>query len=171
MDAWIQSGLLALIAATTATDLIYRRIPNVITVTGALVGLFLAMRSGGPQALLVALAGLGVALLILGPLYLLKLFGAGDVKLAAAIGTFVGPHEIISVLLATAIAGGVIAAAIALDRGLIRHLVGSLRLMASGAWQGIAPHRRTLPASTTAMPYGPCLAIGCLWWLFTHHPP
>jgi|APCry1669190156_1035279.scaffolds.fasta_scaffold01088_6 prepilin peptidase CpaA len=171
MDAWTQAGLLALIAAATATDLIYRRIPNVITVTGALVGLFLAMRSGGPQALLVALAGLGVALLILGPLYLLKLFGAGDVKLAAAIGTFVGPHEIISVLLATAIAGGFIAAAIALDRGLIRHLLGNLRTLASGAWHGIAPHLMEPTTSVSAMPYGPCLAIGSLWWLFTHHPP
>jgi prepilin peptidase CpaA len=170
MDAWTQAGLLSLVAAATATDLTVRRIPNAITVSGLSVGLALASRPTG-IGMVPALEGAVLALAILAPLFLCRLFGAGDVKLATAIGTFVGPKAIVSILLATALAGGVIALGIALDQGIGRHLYDRLRLMATSAWCPIPPDHPAAPHAkntVATMPYGPCLAIGCLWWLLTH---
>jgi prepilin peptidase CpaA len=50
---------------------------------------------------------LGMASLM--PFYLLRMLGAGDVKLFGVVGLFLGYEVLISVLMSTAIAGGVLA--------------------------------------------------------------
>ena len=55
-----------------------------------------------------ALAGMLIPLMIFIPLYSLKIMGAGDVKLLAAVGTFVGLGGIASMVALTMLLGGVL---------------------------------------------------------------
>lgn len=123
------AALLALLAAASLSDLRRRRIPNALVVVGAVVGL-------GLQALLPAGRGLldatepgsigssaallaGVVLLTAGMLlWRAGLFGAGDAKLLAAVGPYIGPAAVLPVLFYTLIAGGLLALVAQAVRGL-----------------------------------------------------
>src|SRR5438309_1099284 len=99
----VVAGILALIAGWT--DWRTRRIPNWLTVAGALIGLF-ANAARGWQGVVYSLEGLGLGLVLLFPLVLVRGIGAGDWKLVGAIGAFLGPRNLLLVL-----AGAVLIAA------------------------------------------------------------
>lgn len=112
--------LAGLLAAACLTDWRHRRIPNSLLAAGALTGLVwqaLARHGGGlldcPHLGAVGLtnsAAAGVVMLVLGfALWKLKLFGAGDAKLLAVVAVFLGLGSVPMVLLATLVAGGVLA--------------------------------------------------------------
>ena len=82
--------LLVLLAAAAVADARTRRIPNRLTLAGILLGLLLAITGGGPAAFASALAGSGAAFAAFFVLYALGGMGAGDVKLVAAAGAFLG---------------------------------------------------------------------------------
>jgi len=92
------------------------------------------------------------------PGHLLGATGAGDVKLMAAVGAVVGPSTVVTAFLLTAVAGGVLAVAVALRRRRFADtLAGTRRLIAapSGAHQEIL----SAPAAHR-FAYGPAIAIG-----------
>src|SRR5450759_1730371 len=83
--------LLVLLLAAAVFDVLYRRIPNWLTVSGVLLGIAMNTVIGPPDAGLVfSLLGLAVAFGIFVALYALHAMGAGDVKLMAAVGALVG---------------------------------------------------------------------------------
>ena len=61
-----------------------------------------------------SLAGMVAGLLLMLPGHALGATGAGDVKLMAAVGAVVGIHVIVNAFLFTALAGGVLAVAVAI---------------------------------------------------------
>src|SRR4029453_4022359 len=72
--------------------------------------------------------------------------GAGDVKLLAAIGSLVGPSLALRVCLYSAVAGGVLALAVAAHRGPLTstlHNASALVTAPSGARDAIAAAPRT----------------------------
>ena len=98
---WVACGLFA---ASVVCDLHSRRIPNAIPL--ALLGLFAvyaaAGEAGPPGAVWVHLA-IGAALLAAGfVLYLSGRFGAGDSKLIAVAGMWIGPTDLSVFLLGLA---------------------------------------------------------------------
>jgi prepilin peptidase CpaA len=142
----------------TVTDIRTRRIPNVLT--AALSGLGLAMAATGTSGISpgAALAGCALGLMLMMPGYLLGATGAGDVKLMASIGAILGPALVITAFLFTAIAGGVLALAVATQRGRVGvTLAGTGRLIAtpSGAREQIQG-----ASATRRFAYGPAIAIG-----------
>jgi Flp pilus assembly protein protease CpaA len=107
------SGMLA----AAVSDLARRRIPNWMNITILIAGLVTQAASGGLGALGHGLAGAGVGLLLLLPLFKVRWLGGGDVKLACAMGAWLGPTY---VFWATAIGmagGGLLALYIALSGG------------------------------------------------------
>ncbi len=86
----ILAGAVALAVLAGWADLRSRRIPNWLTVPGLVVGVaantILGRWSGLKLSLLGALVGLGLLL----PFVLLRSLGAGDWKLAGALGAFTG---------------------------------------------------------------------------------
>jgi prepilin peptidase CpaA len=105
---YVGAGIIASIALYTDT----RRglIPNWLTFPTLLAGLVLhGVVSGGDGLLLSAQgAGLGLGLFLIP--FLLGGMGAGDVKLLAALGAFVGPEHIFATFVFSAILGGIIGA-------------------------------------------------------------
>ncbi len=100
---------LLLIWSAAAWDLRSRRIPNLIVMAGAVMGILLQGVLAGPSGVLAAIYGLLVGLAFLLPGYLFGVTGAGDAKLMAAVGTFLGPFGVFQAALASILVGGVIA--------------------------------------------------------------
>jgi prepilin peptidase CpaA len=98
---------LALIAGWT--DWRSRRIPNWLTVPGLLVGVAVNAMAWGWLGLKASLLGAGLGLLVLLPFVLLRSLGAGDWKLAGALGAFVGWHDMPDLLMGSVLVAGVMA--------------------------------------------------------------
>lgn len=111
--------LLLLVIPAAIFDVWQRRVPNWITLPALLVAIGLNLFLFETPGLWFSLEGVGLALLIYFPLYLLRGMGAGDVKLMAAIGAAVGWADWVGILFLTTFFGGV-AAIVAITR---RHRV------------------------------------------------
>ena len=111
MDArfavWIFTLVLACLAAIW--DWRSRRIPNWLTVAGAVGGVTLHSVLAGWNGTVFALAGAGLALVLLLPLVYLRALGAGDWKLMGAIGTFLGWQLFLFVLFGSILVAGIMA--------------------------------------------------------------
>ena len=83
--------LLAMLSIATVTDLLSHRIPTALLAPSLLVAAILGAVSAGFAGLLAAGAGLCVGLAMLLPLYVVGGTAAGDVKLLAVAGAYLGP--------------------------------------------------------------------------------
>jgi prepilin peptidase CpaA len=100
---------LALTILAAMLDWRSRRIPNWLTVPGFLSGVTLHVMLNGWHGLWFALAGGGLALILLLPLVLLRALGAGDWKLMAAVGAFLGWRLFLFVMFGSILASGIMA--------------------------------------------------------------
>lgn len=100
---------LAATAASIAlvTDLRHRRIPNWLTLSALLTGIFVNLWLRGVDGGMQALAGAAIGFCVLIPFYAIRAVGAGDVKLLAAIGALVGPAGLIPVAVYGGLVGGI----------------------------------------------------------------
>jgi len=99
--------------------------------------------------------------------YLMRSIGAGDVKLAAALGCIVGPSASLQVLFATALAGGALAIVVMVASGrVIETLRNTLWVTAFHAQHGLQTHPTENLDNPGAlrMPYGLAFAAGTLYW-------
>jgi prepilin peptidase CpaA len=133
---WLQAGpwLPALLIAIAAgyLDWRHRRIPNWLTVSGfgagVAVNAILYRWPGVKAALLGTILGLGLLL----PFVLLRSLGAGDWKLAGALGACLGPRQLLSVLVGTILVAGVMALAVVIGKGRLKQtLLNIVRLLAA----------------------------------------
>lgn len=153
-------------------DIRHFRIPNAVVFPGTIVGVllhFLLPQEMGGLGILSSLAGLGVGLAVLLPLYLLRAMGAGDIKLMAMIGAFVGPTSMLNVTLYILLAGGVLAIGVVLLRGKLSRLMDNLKIMLlmrlAGSSMASLPATEMLPDSAGKLPYGVAIAAGTLIYL------
>jgi prepilin peptidase CpaA len=117
---WLVSVILIEAAVIDGLSL---RVPNWLTFHFVLGGLIFAFWKGGSALLLMSMAGAAVGLLALLPLYSIGGMGAGDVKLMAGVGAWIGPWLTLGAFAASAIVGAVIAAAMIVRSGeFYRHL-------------------------------------------------
>lgn len=93
-DVVIQSLLVILLPviliAATWVDLKEHRIPNFLTLSGVVLGISLQIFLQGWSGVTYSLGGIAVGFLIFIPFYIKGGMGAGDVKLMAAAGAFLG---------------------------------------------------------------------------------
>ena len=156
--AFIALATGALVA--TVVDIRERRIPNLLTGSMAAVGVALAAAGWSGVSVGASLAGMLAGLLLMLPGHALGATGAGDVKIMAAVGAVLGVHVIVNAFLFTALAGGVLAIAVAIRRRRLRTtLSGTSRLIAS---PGGARQELQGAAKASRFAYGPAIAIGSL---------
>jgi prepilin peptidase CpaA len=110
--------VLALIAGWT--DFRSRRIPNWLTVPALAIGIALNVFVSGWIGLKTSLIGAVLGLVLLLPFVLLRSLGAGDWKLAGALGAFVGRELLVDLLLASVFVAGVMALVLVIYRGRVR---------------------------------------------------
>jgi prepilin peptidase CpaA len=115
----MQPAHIALVVAALAcvTDLRSRRIPNALTFSAALGAIACAALVDGASGVRTSATGWLVGVAIFFPFFALGGLGAGDVKLLAAIGAWIGPSLVVRVGLYSAMAGGVFALVLALKSG------------------------------------------------------
>ena len=172
----------AMLAAACVTDVQARRIPNRIVGWLALIGVAFSIATKGfLSGSVSSLTGLVAGLAIWIGFYAVGVLGAGDVKLAAAVGAWLGPAGVLKASLVAAVAGGVLAvltllrerrAKDAFERILV--VMSTRSLVPLGA--PTTTHGgggENAPFVRRPMPYGVALAIGALivgwvpalvWW-------
>jgi prepilin peptidase CpaA len=162
--------LVILVIAAAVIDMRSMRIPNWLTVSGMLLGLAWNTALGSPFYIgfLWALGGLATGLVLLLPLYVLRVMGAGDVKLMAMVGAFLGLPEILYAVLFTFILGGVFALIYAVAHRSAGRMVGNVlditRFATFGLMSGVLPSMAMGP-SIGKLPYGISIAAGTIAWL------
>ena len=151
-------------------DYAQRRVPNWLNLALLLSGLtaqgVFFGRSGVYDGLLGALTGLGLLLLP----WLMHGMGAGDVKLLAAIGAWLGPRWTFYSFAAGAILGGVVAVIMIVSSGRLRMACANLGVILTKC-----THRqmlfsefgsaRSFGATSQLLPYGVPLSAGTILML------
>jgi len=120
----VGAEVLAVIAAWT--DLRSRRIPNWLTVPGLFVGIAANVVVGGWGGLKASLLGAALGLVLLLPFVLLRSLGAGDWKLAGALGAFAGPGVLVDLLLGSVFVAGLMAVALVIYKGRTRQTIRNI---------------------------------------------
>ena len=167
---WVGALLLAcLLGCALWRDIVSRRIPNVLVVVALIAGgvmhlvavqmggSFLGSAAGLDRSVLGALAGLSVML----PLYLCRAMGAGDVKLMAGVGAFLGPMPTLGAALLTFVAGGIFSLTFALWSGAMMRVFDNFRLMCILTLSDRSSGLSMRDVQTTGrLPYALAIAVG-----------
>lgn len=173
--------VLALVVIAAIYDLHARRIPNWLVVIGLGAGLVVQCAlHGAIDGMLLWAGGTLTGGAVLLPGYLLRMMGAGDVKLMASVGCFCGASGAFEAALMVCMVGGVWALAEMLRH---RQMRAGLHNMAavlidvsmpagdaprgdSGQGTGNTGNTRTKRPTTGTLPYGVAIAIGTMLSLF-----
>jgi len=157
--------LLLLLGVAMWSDVRTHRIPNKLNLLILTLGLSLQIWFLGLDGLVSGLLGLGVGFAVFIPFYLLKGFGAGDVKLMAVIGTFLGPQDTFLAACFALIMGGILGVIILI-------LKGGFMAYLSRNWQTLKMFFWTQKimffppeageAAATRFPYASAIAAGTL---------
>jgi prepilin peptidase CpaA len=151
--AWWPTVVVLVVA--TITDLRSRRIPNWLVLPFLGIGFAASSWMHGWHGLAQSLYGAGLGLVIYGVLFFMGGMGAGDVKLAAAIGAWIGPNQLFLALVITAMAGGVM-------------VVCNLAFGGKASGGVADPEMKLSNPKRRKMPYAPAIAIGTLISFFAY---
>lgn len=152
----------AILVVAAIGDLRTRRIPNGLVAILALLGVaFSVARFPVVQGLSQAGGGVAVGLACWLPFYLMGWLGAGDVKLYAAAGAWLGPARAVEGALVGALFGAVLAIIWMVKSHGMKSTVQTLGI-AVGTPEVLSPsdssaHKRSM------LPYGVAIAVGGLW--------
>ncbi len=166
----IQIFVAATVLTAATADLRSRRIPNWLTLSGTCAGLLLNWTISGWAGLGNSLRGMLLGFGAYFVLYCLRAMGAGDVKLMAAVGAIVGPGSWVSVCIASALAGALLAVGLVVWKRRVRETLWSTFFILNELAQFRAPHGRhkhldVKDPRALNMPHGVAIAagtIGCL---------
>jgi prepilin peptidase CpaA len=164
--------LLLLLAGAAISDYRTLKIPNLLTGGGILFALVYttlvhpAMHTDWTWAPAGMLLGFGAML----PMYMLRIMGAGDVKLMAMVGAFLGADATLTALLFCFVTAGVAALAYAVHhRVLALMLVNVNGILRGMLWSAVAsgkPHlQQGAAVSVGKLAYGVSIALGTTIYL------
>ena len=171
--AWLDLLLLVLVVAAAIHDLAVRKIPNKLLLAGSLGALGLYLCGPAPAAdLRSALGGAAIGFALFLPLYVVRGMAAGDVKMMATVGLFLGPSDTVHACILAWCVGGVMALAMLLVTGRWRIAYTNMRslllplLLRMGP---VTPPGNTAQPSAGSMPYGVAIALSTIWLLAQRH--
>jgi prepilin peptidase CpaA len=161
-EAWILASLVAAVAGYT--DLRWRRIPNWLTVPGLALGIVLSAVLGGWPGAKSSLLGAGLGLGVLLPFVLIRSLGAGDWKLAGALGAFLGPERLLAVLFASVLIAGIMAAVLIVWKRRVRQTLRNLGHMLAALFTLHLPGSEVSLENPQALkvPFGVALAAAVI---------
>lgn len=166
------SLLFGLLFVAALIDVNSHRIPNLLVLAGAGAGILINTAFAAGLGLASAAGGIAVGLVLLLPFYLLRAMGAGDVKLMAMTGAFLGPWDTLGAVLGTFLAGGALAVLFVLKAGTARRMVHNLREMVMASFfkaaMGSLPVLDAPTVSAGKLPYGLAIALGTAGFIVLH---
>ncbi len=153
-DPLTTACLLAVLGVAVVTDLRSQRIPNRLVIAGTVAALLLQLyHHGAADGAWRWMTGFAAGFVPFLLLYFVRAVGAGDVKLMGCIGACAGAESIPEIVVATLLAGGVLALAVMLMRRQSRrtlHAVIGTLLWMPFATQGATHHdAEATPNETT----------------------
>jgi prepilin peptidase CpaA len=149
------ASIVVLSGAAAYWDVRTGRVPNALTFGAAAAGCMWSAAHGGLAGAGSSVLGWAVGLALFLPFFVLGGMGGGDVKLLAAIGAWAGPAGALQTALWAALAGGVLAVAVAISRRYLREAVRNLLAMAA-VWRTVGPS--PVPSMTLGGSQSPRLA-------------
>ena len=155
--------LLPWLAALCVKDWKSRRLPHVLTLGGLAAGLAFDFGCGGAAGLVDGLQAAGVCALFLLIPFLVRAAGAGDLKMLAACGAFVGMRSVLPLLLYVSFAGFFVAIAmIVLRKAGAARLRHAFRTLFDWRYDRAAGRAALPPKEDEAgrVPFGLAIAIG-----------
>lgn len=161
-------GILLLIAAVT--DIRAHRIPNSLILAGWVLAFIMGIWQAGISGLLIVGGGILLGLALFFPFYMLRALGAGDVKLMAVVGGFLGPGaDFFGAVLGTFLAGGIMALALAMKSRAVMQMLRNIKTMLVGGMIDVSlkqmPVMDAGPQSAGKLPYAVAIAAGTLGYL------
>lgn len=155
--------LIFILIAASVFDFRQRRIPNVLTFPAMAAGLIYWSYLHGVDGFMHGTGGLllGIGFMII--FYLMKMMGAGDVKLMGAVGSFLGPKGVFIAFLYSAIIGGLYALLVLARSKALKQTAGRYGFMAKGYMTTgqlfyIPPEKGKLPP----LCYGLAISLGTI---------
>jgi len=152
--------LLGFAAACVVTDLRSRRIPNWLTVAGAVSGFGFHAWRAGSEGLGFAGMGFGAAFGIYAVLFLLRGMGAGDLKMMAAMGAIAGWSNWLLLFVLSAVIGGMVALIVIVARGRVGQTWRNLRRL---------PEQKLGQPESLALPHAPVVAVAAVFTAIAMH--
>jgi prepilin peptidase CpaA len=160
--AQILPALLAIGAGWT--DYRSRRIPNWLTVPGLLLGIAANSWLGGWPGCKNSLLGAALGLALLLPFVLVRYLGAGDWKFIGALGAFLGPHNLLTVLFLGVLVNGLMAVIMVIQKKRVRETARNLgRMLAAFLTLHLPGPELTLDnPDLVKVPFGVAVAIAVI---------
>lgn len=164
--------LMALLAVAAISDYRTFKIPNVLTGNGILFAL--VYNASFPPYLHAdwtwTAGGMLLGFALMFPMYALRVMGAGDVKLMAMVGAFIGPSATMYAILFSFITAGIAAFALAASRRVTgRMLVNARNLLRGMVWSAVSAGRPSIQTvsieSVGRLAYGISIAAGTTTYL------
>ena len=161
--------LFVLLVAAAISDYRTYQIPNWLTFGGIAFGLI--YNSIVPfylnQGFLWALGGLVVGFLIMLPCYVLRIMGAGDVKLMGMVGSLLGLTNTLHAALYSFIAAGITALVFSLYKKALVRMLGNVKditqMMIYSIIGGFRPEVQIETSQSVGkLPFGVCISIGTI---------
>lgn len=157
----LHAALILFVLAVALIDLRTHRIPNLLCAAAAVVGLTYQMWMHGEDGLLAALGGTAVGFATFLPFYVVRAFGAGDVKAMATVGVFLGIQTTLLAVGMTLMAGAVLGVAVLLlRRAPATATLGRLRGLLTSPIASTQASRNETDEGRQRFPYGIAIACG-----------
>jgi prepilin peptidase CpaA len=178
LSIWCSAFTILVVGVAVITDLRSRRIPNLLTFSAFCLAVVIRTALQGWIGFGIALSGAVLAMGLLLLLHAGKGIGMGDLKLAGAVGAFVGPIVAVVAMFASAIAGGILAIAWMLRPGGMLAPVASTFLIGLPFVKGKKTKEQSeeiledcqLSSKSEHLPYGLAIGVGSVvtlavcWW-------
>ncbi len=164
--------LFALLVTASVCDYRTYKIPNWLTGGGIVFALIYntAVPFYRDQGFLWALGGLMVGFLVMLPCYALRIMGAGDVKLMAMVGAFLGVTDTLHAVVYSFLVGGIAALIFAIRTHALARMLGNLKnmtqMMMLSAIGGFKPDIQMEPGKSVGkLAFGICISIGTITYV------
>ena len=168
--AW-QFGLVGILVVAMTTDLQSRKIYNWLTFPAMIAGLLLSVALGGMAGLQSSVIGFFAGSLIFLIGFMVNAMGAGDVKLMAAVGAWLGWPGTVAAVLYVTVVGGVVSIAAAALNGNLKLLFSNIYWFFIGLiMPGGKAEAALAESAAPPIPYGVSIAIGTFLALLFPEP-
>jgi prepilin peptidase CpaA len=169
MDRMAAISVIAVIVAIAAAVIDVRegRIPNKLTYSALIIGILLQGMFWGWKGVLSGVLGCALFGGMFLVFYVIHAMGAGDVKLAAALGCLTGIPASLNLMAATAFAGGILAVFFMVRAGrVMATLRNTVSIVMFHGHSGLQAHPTVNLENPKAlrMPYGLAFAAGAVIW-------